>query len=72
MSKYVIISKSRHDHLLKKIFEIADKSSASKRDVANIQIIINRINHASFIKEAQDEELINALNKYNGGESNEI
>ena len=70
MPKYVIISKSRHDHMLKKIIEIVDKSSASKRDVAKVQETINRINHASFVKEAVDKELINALNKYNGGDSN--
>ena len=69
MEKYVIISKSRHDNLLRKIIEIADKSSASKRDAAKIQETINRINHASFVKEAEDEEFINALNKYNGGKS---
>ena len=67
MEKYVIISKSRHDYFLRKIMEKVEDSSASKKDVRKVQIIVNQIHHASFVKEAEDQELIDALNKYNGG-----
>lgn len=67
MEKYVIISKSRHDYFLRKIIEKVENSSASKKDVGKVQIIINQIHHASFVKESESDEFINALNKYNEG-----
>ena len=67
MEKYVIISKQRHDNLLRKIIEIVERSSTSKKDVGKIKETINRIHHASFVRETEDEEFMGALNKYNGG-----
>lgn len=71
MSKYIIISKSRHNYLLSKIIEIVENSSASKQDVGKIQETINKIHKASFTKETKDIELANALNKFNGGNKDE-
>jgi len=69
MKKYVIISKSRLDYFLSNIEKAVEKSSASKIDVGKVKSSINQINHASFVRESEDEEFINALDMYNSGKS---